>query len=73
MMTLKQKFDAIQKIGTDIQVPFNHWRLLGTASHTLDIAGDQISLGEDFASLQDAQNAIAWYAEQLGGKVKWEK
>ena len=35
--------------------------------------GDQVCLGEDFVSLEDAREGVAWLVDQLGGKVKWEE
>jgi hypothetical protein len=36
------------------------------------IMGDQVSLGGDYANVEGARNAIAWYVEQMGGKVEWK-
>lgn len=72
--TVFQKYQAIQKIGTEVSIPFNVWRILGHRNQKIiSIFGDDISFGEDFGSLEEVRAAISWYAEQMGGKVKWEK
>lgn len=61
------------KLQKDIEVPYHVWRMFGENAKHIAIAGNQASLGEDFGSLQELRNALKWYIEQLGGKVKWEK
>jgi len=56
-----------------IEVPFEVWSLFGHQQKHIDFYGDLICLGEDSASLDKARKALAWYVDQLGGKVKWEK
>ena len=71
--TLLQKYKAIQKIGCSVEVPWAAMRVLHGESKTLDVWGDQVSLGEDFVSLQEAREAIQFYAEQLGGLILWDE
>ncbi len=73
MSNILRKYKAIQKIGTTVEVPWPHSHLLFEGRRKLDIYGDQISLGEDHASVEECQAAITWFVEQLGGKVKWAK
>lgn len=61
----------IAKKVAEIAPPWDVYRLFSTQCKTVQIWGDQISLGEDFASLKECRNAIQWYVEQLGGKVQW--
>ena len=56
-----------------IEVPYNVWRFIGQEAKFVRIAGDQASIAEDYGTLQELRTAIEWYAEQLGGKVKWEE
>lgn len=67
--TIKARLDSY----SPIDVPYNVWTKFGEKSKQVLIAGDQVSLGEDYASLEQAQEAIEWYVNQLGGKVEWSK
>lgn len=72
--TVFERYRAIQSIGTEVAVPWTHWRLLGNeAGKIIHISGSDICLGEDYGSLDEARAAIAWYVEQLGGAVQWTK
>jgi hypothetical protein len=70
-MRLKEQLE----LQSDIEVPWHVWRMFGNKSKngTVNIRGDQASFGEDFGSKEELRAAIEWYAEQLGGKIKWEK
>lgn len=68
-MKLKEQL----KLQKDIEVPYHVWRMFGENSKFIVTAGAQASLGEDYGSLQELRSAIEWYADQLGGKIKWEK
>lgn len=73
--TIKEKYDAIQKIGSDVAIPWNVARLTHPRG-SLSIYGSLIGIGSDdadYGSLEEVRTAIEWYAEQLGGKVKWQK
>lgn len=61
------------KLQRNIEVPFEVWALFGENCKTITIAGNQASFGEDYAELAQLRKAIEWYADQLGGKIKWEK
>lgn len=63
----------IAKENSEIEVPYKVWVKFGDKQKTILIHGNEISLGEDYASLNDCREAVAWYVEQLGGKVKWGK
>jgi hypothetical protein len=41
-------------------------------SKNFSVVGDQICLGEDYLTLEQARYAIEWFATQLGGQIKWE-
>ena len=76
--TVLERYQAIQKIGTEIEIPFySVSRIIhGAGERRVSITGDQIDLGgtdSDFASLAECRAAIEWYVEQLGGKVQWLK
>ncbi len=63
----------IAKEVSEVAVPFHVWRLIGNAQKSVFINGEQLCLGEDYGTLEECRNAVAWYVEQLGGKVKWNK
>ena len=70
-MKLNEQLD----LQSDIEVPWNVWRMFGNRDKcgTIQIRGDLASFGEDFGSKEELRAAIAWYVDQLGGKVKWEE
>jgi hypothetical protein len=71
---LIDRYIEIQKIGTEIEVPFEVKRVIG--GHRMSIMGEQVSIGSDdcdFVSVSEAREALEWYVNQLGGKVKWSK
>lgn len=70
-MKLIDKFAKIQKIGTHVDVPWSIYRILGPKR--IYIIGDQIDLGVDTGDIEEVRNAVAYYVEQLGGKVEWGK
>jgi len=56
-----------------IELPHHVVCAMGDTVTAITFFGDQLSFGEDYLSLQEARDAIAWYVDQLGGKVKWRK
>jgi hypothetical protein len=56
-----------------ITVPYNVWVVFGEDAKEIRIADDQASFGCDYKTLPELRTAIEWYAEQLGGKITWEK
>ena len=71
--TIKDNLDTVSEFNT--QIP-DHVRrhLLGDMNARLSYAGDQLSIGEaDYSTLEDLQNAVGWFVNQLGGAVTWEK
>jgi hypothetical protein len=58
---------------SDIEVPWNVWRMFGERSKIVTVAGNQASFGEDYGTQEELRYAIEWYADQLGGTIKWEK
>jgi hypothetical protein len=73
MKTVIENYKKIQEIGTQIEIPFEVWRLFPGPLRTIEIHGNEINLGEDLGSIDDVRIAIDWFATQFGGKVKWEK
>lgn len=71
-MTVKEKIEKIKEL-QEIKTPWEVMRFLGN----LEIDGEQISFQEtgsrDYLSLKEAQNALTWLVEQLGGKVSWKE
>lgn len=51
-------------------VPFKVTCAFGDGFY-LDTDGTYVCVGEDYVSVEDAREAVAWVAEQLGGKVEW--
>lgn len=63
----------IAQANSTVEVPFDVWRMFGNETgRSIELLGEQISLGEDYGSLEECRNAIAWYVEQLGGTVEWK-
>ena len=60
------------KLQKDIEVPWHVWSKFGSKSKIVSISGNQASLGEDYGTIQELRAAIEWYAEQLGGKIRWK-
>ena len=56
-----------------IKFPYKVSRLFAEGSRQIDFAGDQLSLGEDYVTLNEARDGIEWLVDQLGGTVKWNK
>lgn len=65
--------DIINNTPDTMEVPWGVWTCFGQNTKQIMFAGKQVSLGEDFKSVQEVRAAIEWYANQLGGKVKWSK
>lgn len=61
------------KLQQNIDVPHGVWTIFGDQCKEIRMMGDQACFGEDYASLEQLRAAIDWYAEQLGGQVKWSK
>lgn len=68
-MKFIDKYNAIQKIGSFVDVPYEVYCILGIKK--IYIIEEQVQLGEDLCTLEKGRAAIAWYVEQLGGKVVW--
>ena len=67
-------YKKIQKINQKInKVPYRVWVVFYDKKPSILIHNDLISMGDtgDFVGVEQAQDAIEWYAEQLGGKVVW--
>lgn len=71
-MRVIDRLKAIKKIGTEIEVPHEVWTLFGPNTKNIRIVGDEICLGEDYASLEKAQAAMDWYVNQFGGNITWK-
>lgn len=72
-MKLIERYEAVKKIGTEIEVPWVVWTAFGEKAKLITITGTDICLGEDYKTLEQARAAIAWYVDQLGGSAKWSK
>jgi len=70
-MKIKEQLE----LQTDLEVPWHVWTKFGQNAKRVTFAGNQASLTDDadYASLEELRKAIQWYAEQLGGKVEWDK
>jgi hypothetical protein len=69
-MKIKEQLE-LQK---DIEVPWHVWTKFGNCAKKVSLHGNQVSLTNeaDFANLEELRRAIEWYADQLGGKIKWD-
>lgn len=72
-MTLYEKYLKIQKIGCEVETPYDIWRVFGNSNKNISIVANDICLGEDYVSLELARAALEWYTKQLGGDIKWQK
>lgn len=63
------------KLQSDIEVPYHVWTAIGNNAKKISIMGHQASLtnDSDYKDIAELRKAIEWYADQLGGKIKWEK
>jgi hypothetical protein len=71
--TLLEKYRAIQAIGTTVPVPYDAWRMFGGNTKVISVVGEEVSFGEDYVSIELARQGLAWYVNQLGGTVVWNK
>jgi hypothetical protein len=71
--TLFDRYKTIQKIGTEIEVPYYVWTAFGENQKRMSIMGTDVCLGEDYKSIESVREAIAYYVEQLGGSVEWSE
>ena len=68
-----KKLHELIKENNNIVVPYHVWTVFGDDTKVISYdSGGQASLGCDYKSLTELRNALQWYVEQLGGKVKWE-
>lgn len=63
--------EVVKNTPDGLEVPWEVWTVFGEKAKTVLFGGKEISLGEDFKSLEQLRTAISWYVDQLGGKVKW--
>ena len=70
--TLIQRYEAIQKIGLEVEVPWKVWTFFADSAFTLRTDGTYIAMSGDYKSLDEAKAAAEWLVEQLGGKVTWK-
>ncbi len=61
------------KLQSDIEVPWHVWSKFSDKCKVVSISGNQASFGEDYGTLEELRRAIEWYADQLGGEVRWKK
>jgi hypothetical protein len=63
------------KLQKDIEVPWHVWTKFGACAKKISLHGDHASFTSesDYANLEELRGAIEWYADQLGGKIKWDK
>lgn len=70
--TLIERYQEIQEIGTEVEIPFGVYRVFGGPMKVISTVGEHISLGEDYVSVGHARGAVSWFATQLGGKITWD-
>ena len=72
---LKSVIQLRQQLESDFKssIPFDAWRVFGSLKY-INISNDQIQLTEngDPLNIDEFQNVLAWWVEQLGGKVQWK-
>ncbi len=68
-----EQYRKLQQIPNIIEVPHAVWTLFGENSKIVEILGKKVYCGCDYKSLEETRSAIAWFVDQFGGKVEWEK
>lgn len=69
----RKAIDIVTKL-TPIKFPYHVARFFEGNSQEIEFATkEQISFGEDYGSLGEIREAVAWFVNQLGGTVKWKK
>jgi hypothetical protein len=71
-MKLIEKHEYINRLKLD-EIPHIVIQAFGHIAKQVSVTDNEICLGEDFLSVDEAREAIAWYVDQLGGKVTWSK
>lgn len=72
-MRLIDKYKKIQRLGYEEKIPWHVAHVLSNEHGSyISVSGSDVSLGEDYVSLEQARKAVEWYANQLGGRIKWE-
>jgi len=58
----------------DIDIPWEVYAVISDSKIQITFAGNQLSIGGgDYVELNEARDAIEWFVDQLGGKVRWDK
>lgn len=70
---MKKLHTILKEASKDIEVPFNVWRFFSNQCGRIYLAGNQASFGEDYGTLEELQEAVKWYAEQVGLEIKEDK
>lgn len=76
MKKKKKSIRAVDVLVTqpDIDIPWKVYTVVSDSEIQISILGDQLFIGGgDYVKLDEARNAIEWFVDQLGGKVKWDK
>ena len=71
-MRLIDKLKAQEKLVLD-SVPYECVSVFGQLTKHFKVTDTEICLAEDYVDLETARKAVAFYVDQLGGKVKWDK
>ena len=68
-----RKAHKVLKSQPPIKMPYNVMRFFGPDSRSIEFAGDQASLGEDYGTIEEMREVVDWLADQFDGKVKWNE
>lgn len=68
----KSAFDIMTSGENSIDVPYHVWTLFGENAKTIELAGDQASIGCDYKNLTQVRAALQWLAHQFGGHITWK-
>lgn len=71
-MNLKQRLEKIKELEDVPRASWEHGIRLGL---NVSLAGSSVCFTNDgyYVSLEEAQQALEYYVQQFGGKVKWIK
>lgn len=66
-------FKQIQAVQHRFKLPFDFWRLACESAKEIEIMGNQITMGQDYLTLEEARGAFDEVVAELGGTITWEK
>ena len=74
-MNYLERIRAIEKLEKEApEVPWKVWTAFFECEPNVGFFSNQVMMGTgDPKSVEEMREAIEWFADQFGGKVKWKK